>query len=248
MAAFSCGQNVHERELNGKWYSLKYDGHSRMYFYPDSLILTELYSQKVYWKANDSTYEFDFKFEYPYIKDTMERLIFNYRLSETKDTLVCKVPDSNGIRNFEFIRAENYIDYLSKKYGLKLNLPIDLQVEHAKLDSDYGFKIFVKQINDSLIGLTEFGNSIDFLISDLKDFKQKFKQTDQFRLDKLKNEIHFRVFADRTISDEQISDFLQKTNGTKVRKAYRIYTSEEYPNLGYMRGKAIKTIANTVSD
>ena len=240
----SCGINQHEKELLGKWYCVENDGLTRMEFYPDSLIFRELYSQNVEWTANDSIFEFDYTYRHPFTINKTETKISNYRLSKAKDSLFCEVQIPVGINKFTFLRAKSYIDFLSKKNGVKLNLPIDLQVEHIELDSEYGFKIYIKKDNDTLIGLTELGNSMDSLNSDLMEFVKKFAQKDQFHLDKLKHETHFRIFADNSISDKQIMDFLQKVNNTEIGKGYRIYASKEIQNLGYLRGKPIKTIAN----
>ena len=215
-----------------------------MEFYPDSLIFRELYSQNVEWTANDSIFEFDYTYKHPFTINKTETKISNYRLSKEIDSLFCEIKIPVGINKFTFLRAESYVDFLSKKNGVKLNLPIDLQVEHIELDSEYGFKIYIKNDKGALIGLTELGNSMDSLNSDLMKFVKKFDQKDRFHLDILKRETHFRIFADSSISDKQIMDFLQKTNNTEIEKGYRIYATKEIQNLGYLRGKPIKTIAN----
>ena len=215
-----------------------------MEFYPDSLIFRELYSQNVEWTANESSFVFDYTYKHPFEVNKTETKVSNYRFSKKKDSLFCEVKIPVEINKFTFLRAENYVDFLSKKYGIKLNLPIDLQVEHIELDSEYGFKIYIKKDKGALIGLTELGNSMDSLNSDLMKFVEKFDQKDQFHLDKLKHETHFRIFADSSISDKQIMDFLQKVNNMEIEKGYRIYATKEIQNLGYLRGKPIKTIAN----
>lgn len=244
LVLLSCGQNSFERDLNGKWYSMENDGYTRMEFYPDSLIFTEIYPQNVEWNANDSIFEFDFTYKHPYTINKTEKLISYYRFSKSKDTLFCEVPVAVGINKFTFIKAENYIKYLSKKNGIEFNLPLNLQIEHIELEPEYGLKIFIKQDNKGLNGITEFGHPLDSLKTDLIEFKKNIKPVNKSHLDKLKHEIHFRVFADKSISNEKISSFLQKINNTGIDKAYRIYESKEYDNLGYLRGKRIKTIAN----
>ena len=140
----SCGQNSFEKELNGKWYCLENDGITRLNFYPDSLIFTELGSQNVEWKATKSTLEFEIIQLVPNLSDTNEskKLLTNYRLSKTKDTLFCSVHIPVGLNEFTLIRAKNYIRFLGKKNGIELDLPLDLKVEHLELDSEYGLKIF----------------------------------------------------------------------------------------------------------
>jgi len=241
----SCGQNLHEKELNGKWYCVENDGTTKMEFYPDSLIFTEIYSQNVEWKANDSIFEFDFTYQHPYTKNETRKIINYYRLSKDKDSLFCEVPVAIGANNFTFIRAKNYMEYLSKKSGIEFNLPIDLQIEHIELEPEYGLKIFIKQNNSGLNGITEFGHPLDSLKTDLIEFKKNIKPVNELHVDKLKHESHFRVFADKSISSEKIATFLKEINDTGIDKVYRIYESKEHDNLGYLRGERIKTIANT---
>ncbi len=240
----SCAQNNHEKNLLGKWYCIENDGYTRIEFYPDSLIFREVYAQNVDWKANDSIFEFDFTYKHPFTVNKTRKIISHYVLSKEKDTLFCEVPVSIGVNNFTFLRADSYIDFLSKKNRIKLNLPIDLKVRHIDLASDYGFKIYIKKDKNRLIGLTEHGNSLDSLIFDLREFANKFDQTDQFNMDKLKDEIHFRIFADKSICDQQVANFIQKANNTGIEKGYRIYESIELQNIGNLRGKSIKTTTN----
>lgn len=241
----SCRQNSFEKDLNGKWYGLENDGFTRMFFYPDSLIITELGSQNVKWNANKSIIEYDYNLRFADSSgNKLKKHKTDYVLSKTKDTLFCTIKDSTEERNFNLIKADNYLNYLSKKSEINFELPNNNQVEHFDLDSNYGFKIFIGKKNNGIQIKTQFGNGLDSIKTDILKFNQKFNPQEGFEKDILYNNSHFRIFADKSILDEIILKNIQKLNESKIKKVFRIYKSEEYENLGYLRGVQMKTITN----
>jgi hypothetical protein len=244
-ALLSCGQNSFEKELNGKWYALENDGLTRFFFYPDSLILTELGSQNIKWKANKSIVEFDYNLRFVDSSgNKLKKYKMEYVLSKSKDTLLYKIKDSTEERSFNLIRAENYLNYLCKKTKIDFELPNDNLVEHIELDERYGFKIFIGTKNKVIETKTEFGNGLDSIKTDLQKFRHKINPQGQYEESKMYHESHFRIFADKSISDEKLKSNIHKLTESKIKKVFRIYKSEEYENLVYLRGERIKTIAN----
>lgn len=233
----SCGQNSFEKDLNGKWYGLENDGFTRFFFYPDSLIITELGSpQSVSWIADKYSIEFDYHMLLDSVANTVK---IDYILSKTKDTLFCKYVDSAGERSFGLLKAQNYLDFLRKKSGIDFKLPNNNQTEHIELDGNYGFKIFVGTKNGVLNSITEYGNGLDSLEMDMLKFKQKINPQGEYEENKLYYESHFRIFADKSISDEKLTSHIQKLKKSDISSVFRIYQSKEFRNLGYLRGKLI---------
>ncbi len=187
--------------------------------------------------------------------------VLEYNFSSTKDTLFTKIIEPDKEVEFNLIRADNYIDYLNKKSGIKFELPKNDKSEPINLESEYSLKIFMDFFNNKIIGKTELSDNLNNLESDIKTIKDSLL-TGRPELD-VRNEIkfHLRVFADKKIPDSLITkrlpiisksdifkiyDFPRPPNDTLPLKIYRIYQSEERENLGFMEGKKIKTIANTV--
>lgn len=241
MTIISCGQNSFEKELNGKWYGLENDGFTRMFFYPDSLIIIELGSQNVQWTANKSKIEFDYKMLLDSIPNTLKT---DYILSKKKDTLFCTLIDSTEKKSFNLIRADNYLNFLNKKSGVDFELPSNNKIEYFDLDGNYGFKIFVGNKNGILNVITEYGNGLDSIETDILKFKQKINPQGTYEESKLYHESHFRIFADKSISDEKLKSHIKQLTRNKINRVFRIYQSVEHRNLGYLRGERIKTIAN----
>ncbi|WP_324026836.1 hypothetical protein QSV08_04120 [Maribacter sp. BPC-D8] len=247
LALLSCGQNSFEKKLNGKWYGRENDGFTRFYFYPDSLISMEWNTQNVKWTANESKIEFDYIEQWPYqtfIKDTTA-MILEYALSDNNNTLsFIKVKDSNMGRNFNLIRADNYFEFLSKISGVPFKLPYDNKIQRIKLEGSYGLKFFIENTNGKTTIVSEFGNGMDYINKDVINFKRNLQPLDRYHQRKLESEIHFRIFADKSISDEEIEKLIQKIPESEVKKVFRIYESENYYNFETLAGKPIKTIAN----
>lgn len=244
LALLSCGQNSYEKELNGKWYGLENDGFTRMFFYAYSLIITEIGSQNVQWKADKSRIEFDYYLRFHTLPNNFKKYKTDYILSKNKDTLFCKIKDSTDERSFNLVRADNYLNFLNKKNDVDFELPTNNQIEHFDLDGDYGFKIFIGSNNDVLKIITEYGNGLDSIKTDVLKFKQKINPKGEYEKSKLYHGIHFRIFADKSISNEKLISYIRELAKSEINRVFRIYKSEEYENLGYLRGERIKTITN----
>ena len=120
---FSCGQNSSEKNLNGKWFEVENE-YQTWNFYPDSLVFLE---NKVEWQASDSKIEFDY---ITYIWNSIgkqinyqDKIVFNYQLNNNKDSLFGILENKFGKHNFSLLKAENYVEYLNKKFGIEFSLP-----------------------------------------------------------------------------------------------------------------------------
>ena len=258
MMLISCGRNEHEKKLYGKWYELESDVVTLLDFNLDSLRVTDSRTQSVSWKANQSK----IKFDYNTLEDGLQRTILEYNLSTTKDTLFTKFIDPQKEQEFNLIRADNYIDYLNKKSGLKFNLPKNDFSEYIEFDSQYGLKIFIGYSGkNDIIKKTQFSNDLTKLKDDIKKVKNNLitgrPETDLA----IDYRFHFRVFADGNISDSiitkslaiiiksdlfKIYDYPRPPNDTLPIKIYRIYQTKEENDLDLLKGIKLKTIANKV--
>ncbi|MDH7447825.1 hypothetical protein [Aquimarina sp. 2201CG14-23] len=268
ISVLSCGQNSFEKELNGKWYGIEDNGITRMHFYPDSLILTADPYEKVTWKANKSKIEFDYPF---LIWDSLgspnriqDKITIHYKLSKDKDTLFGVFVNQFGENKLNLLRTKNYLEYINKRYAVEL--PIDNSVELIKTKGKYGLKVFMTNSDNKIIGRTELSENLNYIESDIIKFKDSIKPNGRTEIDGhdkfYDRRFHIRVFADKKISDSIITQYLSVTvkheiseknaylrkppNDTLPIKIYRIYQSEETENLGDLKGKEIKTIANNI--
>ncbi|MDO5981758.1 hypothetical protein [Flavivirga spongiicola] len=261
----SCGQNSSEKSLNGRWYETENNGNSWMHFYPDSLIIKVDPFEKVEWKANNSKIEFDYPFlirdSTGNLKRIPDKIIVHYKLSKNNDSLFGKLVNPFGEHQFGLLRANDYIEYLNKRYKIEFSLPQDNSIDIIKTDAIYGLKVFIGYSNNKVVGRTELSKNLNNLESDFKTFIDSIKPTYRPEIDMFKGvRFHLRVFADKTIADSTITnslvgtikDEISKTydsfpkppNDTLPIRIYRIYKSNEIESLGIMKGKRIKTIAN----
>jgi hypothetical protein len=273
---FTCGQNSAEKKLNGKWYAVENDGYTRIHFYPDSLVFTEEYKESVKWNATDS--RIDFNLPSNMFMDSIKDVSILYRLSTNKDTIYGAFKNVHGERKITLLRADNYIEYLNKRYDIKFSLPKDNSVKNLNyflknsLNRMYGLKIFIGLSDKEFIAKTELSENLNNLESDIKTFKARIEPSqhplnyyreilDDDHINLLDNRFHFRVFADKNISDEMITKYLSiningdnsfykriqmKTPDSIPIKIFRIYDNKEMEKDTGIRGKQIKTIANTV--
>jgi hypothetical protein len=273
---FSCGQNSAEKELNGKWYGIDNDGYTKMHFYPDSLVFTEEFTESVEWNATKSA--IDFSLPSNMWLDSIKNVTVNYSLSKKKDTLFGTFINMYGEKKFNLLKADNYIEYLHKRYGIKFSLPKNDSVKYLRdlnslrIRPIYGLKVFIGYSRDSIIARTELSDNIHNLESDIKTFKERIKPgehpmnepkeilSDEHRK-LLDSRFHFRVFADKKVSDETITNCLYvnvkgdtsfynriniKPPETIPIRIYRIYDNNEMDYNSEVKGKEIKTIANNV--
>gem|GEM_PF-3209438 len=266
---FSCGQNSSEKKLNGKWYGIENNGFTRMHFYPDSLVFTEEFTESVEWNATESQIDFSLPNNYFYL-DSSKNFTAYYKFSKNQDTLFCTIKNDYGENELNFLKAENYIEYLNKKHEVEFQLPKNDSVEFIELDNIYGLKVFIGKSNNSIIGKTELSNDLKNLESDIKIFKDSIRPYEQNQIEThemfLDRRFHIRVFADKSISDSTITKSLKTTIYLKNSEAdknlperfrgekrdtlpiriFRIFDSKEEINLWKIKGKEIKTIANNV--
>lgn len=240
-----------------------------MYFYPDSLVFTEEFTESVEWNATESQIDFSLPNNYFYL-DSSKNFTAYYKFSKNEDTLFCTIKNVYGENELNFLKAENYIEYLNKKYEVEFQLPKDDSVELIELDNIYGLKVFIGKSNNSTIGKTELSKDLKNLESDIKVFKDSIRPYERNQIEThemfLDRRFHIRVFADKSISDSTITKSLKTTIHLKNSEAdkhlperfrgikrdtlpiriFRIFDSKEQINLWKIKGKEIKTIANNV--
>jgi len=275
--AFSCGQNSSEKDLNGNWREIENE-YKTWHFYPDSLIFqfSNSSDEKVYWTANKSQIEFEYRFfgfdSLGKNIDTINKVLINYQLSDNKDSLFGTLTTNWEIHKFSLLKTKNYIEYLQKKFGIDFTLPKDSsgiylgQMYHStiggkKLHPNYGLKIFMGSLNDKIVARTELSENLNNLEFDIKRFKDSIRPLDEFIPGE--NEMysderfHLRIFADKSIPDSIITNKLKVTIADKKSELnnhypdtlpIRIYRILKTKGIDprHIKGKEIKTIANTV--
>ena len=265
LLAFSCGQNSSEKELNGNWREIENE-YSTWHFYSDSLVfkLSENTENKTDWKATKSQIEFEIETldrnSAGEFVDTINKVLINYRLSDSKDSLFGTLKNNWGEHKFSMLKTENYIQYLNRKFGIEFTLPKNDSNELKRIDQVYGMKIFISFENNQLTGKTEFSNSLKNLENDIKRFRDKletFFGPKDWRIQKF----YLSVYADKKVKDSIITKSLSVTtksdffinndiprppNDTIAIKIYRIYDDGKSNNVSFRKAKRLKTSANTV--
>ncbi len=249
----SCGQNPNEKKLIGKWYGIENNGYTSIEFYTDSLIFIEHEREVSQWHATNSKIEFsiptlisDSTGSLSYVNDKVK---VNYSLSEDQDTLYGIFENRFGENKFNLLRANNYIEFLNKKYDITFSLPQDDLVEPIITDAIYGLKVFVGHSGNKIIGKTEFSKDLNNLDPDINKFMANISPSEKFMIETheelLDYRFHFRVFADKEIPDSTILNILPRMIKDSIPvRIFRIYKSDEQWEIGKMRGKNINTIAN----
>jgi len=175
-------------------------------------------------------------------------------------------------KNSKFLNKKFGIEFTLPKDNLakKLDRNIyNLDPKSYNLYPNYGMRIFMGISNNKVIGKTEISENLSNLASDIKKFKDRIKPYNQHQLDThemfLEKRFHMRVFADKKISDSTITNHLkaiiilkkserdkhypERLRGQELDtlpiRIYRIFESGN-ENLRNLKGKEIKTIANTV--
>lgn len=240
-----------------------------MHFYPDSLVFTEEFTESVEWNATESQIAFSLPNNYFYL-DSSKNFTVYYKFSKNEDILFGTIKNAYGENELNFLKAENYIEYLNKKYDVEFQLPESKSIALIEPDAIYGLKVFIGKSNGKIVGKTEITRNLNNLESDIKIFKDSIKPYEQQQIDThemfLDRRFHLRVFADKSISDSTITEYLKATIHLKNSEAdkhlperfrgvkrdtlpiriFRIFNSKEEINLWTIKGKEIKTIANNV--
>lgn len=274
---FSCGQNSSEKRLNGKWYEIKNE-YNIWHFFPDSLVFPNL-GEKHEWEASNSKIKFDL---ITYIWDSHEKridyqdkIVIDYKINNDNDSLFGTLKNKYGKHKFSLIKAENYLQFLHKKFDIEFELPKDSLAEEINPSirhnnnrfrtEKYGLKIFLAYSGNKIVGKTELSENLENLKLDIIRFKDSLKpnkNVDLFFNDMLEYKFHLRIFADKKIRDSTITKLLKITIKSDVLKLdknffkppndilpiriYRIYESDEQLNPWNTKGKEIKTNAETI--
>lgn len=204
-----------------------------MHFYPDSLVYDEEYKETVEWKA--SNHEIEFSLPSNLWLDSIKDVKVKYKLSNNKDTLFGTFINMNGEVKASLLRADNYIEYLNKKFGLEFTLPKDSSAKYLdrfafnkepngyNLYPIYGMRIFMDISNNKITAKTELSENLNYLKSDIKTFKDSIKPYEQHQIDThemyLDRRFHLRVFADKEIADSTITKYLKTTIHLKNSEA-----------------------------
>ncbi|WP_299683640.1 hypothetical protein [uncultured Dokdonia sp.] len=270
----SCGQNSYEKELNGTWYEVENEYYT-WNFFPDSLIVKGDVKERVKWKATKSNIRIKAPIFYEdslgRLKDTIDPILIKYQLSKKKDSMYGTLQNIYGTFSFALLKADNYTDYLNKKYGIDFSIPQDNSAELIDTDNIYGLKVFLgRSKKNKIIGRTTLSKNLTNLEADIKKFKDSIKPYEEYQIKThksyLERRFHLRVFADKTIPDSTITKYLKTTipiknsgvdtylpekfkpnkGDTLPIRIYRILESKEEQSAWKMKGKKIQTRANNV--
>ncbi len=261
----ACGQNTAEKELNGTWREIENE-YSTWHFYPDSLVfkLTDFVNRETVWEADESQIRFEIPTFYRdslgKLRDTINKVLINYKLSEKKDSLFGTLTNLYGTHQFSMLRTDSYNDYLKRKFGIRFMLPKIDSYELTKVDPTYGMKIFMRIQNNKIVSKTELSNSLNNIKNDIKTYKDKlgtyFGSKDS-RIERF----YLSVYADKSIPDSVITNSLNTTVkssfyknndiprppfDTKTIRIYRMDKNEVNDSLSFRKAKMIKSNAKTI--
>ncbi|WP_053990656.1 hypothetical protein [Mangrovimonas sp. TPBH4] len=268
LLVLSCGQNASEKKLLGKWYGLENNGFTRLYFYSDSLLVIEDSKKTVDWNATES--KIDFNISNVTVLDSLSNVSVYYNLSRNGDTLFGDFRTEKGEFKMHLLRANNYLEYLNRRYKIEFFLPEDNEVELLDTDPIYGLKVFIGVSNGKMVARTELTDNLNNLRYDIEGFKDSIAPSEEDQIEThallLDRKFHLRVFADKEIPDSVITQKLkvtvpvefatiakhlperfreEKQDSLPIR-IYRIYQSEEETDLGILNGKEINSLAKIV--
>lgn len=270
---FSCKQNSFEKKINGKWYEIENE-HIAWCFYPDSLVFHDEGNTNVKWKATESAIEFGYPTMY---WDSLgkkivniDHILINYQLSDGNDRLFGTLKNKYGTHKFGLLKANNYIEYLNRKYKIGFTLPKLNSAKQIKVDPIYGLKVFIGFSNNEIKARTEISESLNHLQSDVMEFKNNIEPYKLNHIETHKESLdyrfHFRVFADKNISDSEIAkqlaviikgdkslrnqnlpeQFREIVSDTLSIRIFRVYQSNEELTPFNIAGVEIESIAENV--
>lgn len=236
----SCNPNKYEKKLLGDWY--EHDGNIKFDFEKDSVTIFEFWIQKTTWTADNEKIKIKYQ---TWGSDSIIKTSLNYNLVD-ENTLIVKT-DIDSSKTFKFIRAKNYLDFLSLKY--KVNFELD-QNEEASIQrkSDFhGIKVFIGFYQNKVIAKTEFSENLKNLDNDIEDKIKQIKSEyennykDVFEYEKWKELVlHYSIFVDKRIHEDTIDFYLSKLRASRIKKIYRVYDTKEEELTPFQNLKEIK--------
>ncbi|SCY33564.1 hypothetical protein SAMN05192588_2332 [Nonlabens sp. Hel1_33_55] len=105
----SCGQNRHEKILNGYWKETEVDSVT-WHFNRDYLEIINADSGKLDWKATQTSIHFDYPIFYwdtlGRIIDDNDEILIKYKLSNQEDSLFGTLKNKFGVHKFDLVRLK----------------------------------------------------------------------------------------------------------------------------------------------
>ena len=215
ISLFSCSS---KKELIGTWYGIENEN-SIFVFSPDSLTLYTPNPQKILWNANNNEIKFNYL---PNSSSEYKKINLKYEI--TNDTLITYY---NGIKVM-YLKANNYVEFLNKKYNLKFALPKNEKLrEYQGMNENYALKVFIGKQKGKRISRTEKFENLNNLNKQAIDFINNFGTYEEVR-------IHYQLFADKNIPKNEMIKIYNKLRKTKIKKIYRMYErANEYSNFKF---------------
>lgn len=239
LIVISCGRNTYEKKIIGNWYDdnelMKFD------FSKDSVTVFDYNIQKTTWTANNKKINIQYT-KFINNSDSIIKLDLNYSL-KNNDTLIIKKSGNS----FTFLKAKNYLDFLSKKYIVKFDLEENPKAYRQIKDDNYGIRIFLGYYKNKIIVKSEFSENLNNLDNDLniklsqinKDYQDNYR--DVYEYEKW-NEIvlHYYLFVDKKIPKDTLNFYIAKLRKSKIKKLYRVYQTEEPDFMSFQTLNQIK--------
>ena len=245
----SCSQNKYKKELIGNWYSIDNPYTIKIQFKKDSIIVTDNRINKSIWKVNKDKIEFNYK---PFMEDTIININLSYELNDKKNRLFTKTNSfiTTDSIEFTYLKAENYLDFLFKKNGVKINLKEKSKLEYIPIGGGT-INIFAFKNNDSIIAKTEFSSNLDSLDNDIKKLNlthnetfnntyNNYKETieREYPESKIKSKVEyynlwvkefyqFQIFVDNQVPEKEISKIVHKLEKNFDYDIYEIFHTVE---------------------
>lgn len=240
LSLISCNPNKYEKKLIGDWY--EHDGNIKFDFDKDSVTIFDFQIQKTIWTADDKKIKINYKV---WSSDSIIKTPLNYKLIN-ENTLIIKT-DIDSSKTFKFIKAKDYLDFLSIKHKVNFQLEQNEKAIIQRKSNFHGIKVFIGFHQNKVVAKTEFSENLKNLDNDIvnktRQIKSEYENNykDVFEYEKWKELVlHYSIFVDKRVHKDTLDFYLNKLRASKIKKIYRVYNTKEEELTPFHNLKEIK--------
>lgn len=213
---FNCKTNKYENRLIGDWYD-EDNPVNILEFTTDSLWMRLYYHTVHTWNADKTNIYTD----NPNNSDIFN-IDFQYSLSKKNDTLFLTSIKDTTNSVYKFIRIMDKYKYYNLAMGLNIDLPktdtvllpinSNYKIPHLIVNSNSG-KLIMKRNDRRLLSLEQISHYVSFLRIRLNE-------------DEFENKFVFNLYADKSVSKEQMDSIKHELKNVGVKRFFRIYRND----------------------
>ena len=217
----SCNKdnNYIKEKLLGRWSDASDGYNNDIHFYKDSIVINTSFCRKSVgtWKTINSKIYANFPDD-ANNPDWNENVIWNYTLSELKDSLFIKL--ENDTINHLLLKVQNDWAFYNKIIGMNITLP-EIDKKLSKRDSiDYSPNLFIDNKNDTL----------KFIVT--PKFKHPYKdnliKSILYNLNFSKDSKIVNIIADKNVTEAKIDSIKKIIKNIDIYKInfFRVYKNK----------------------